>query len=76
MSKVAFFEIQILNDSKFSYVYIDKTNKLIDTEWFYSFLGIKSSNLELVWGRKTSYKVDPQIKKRNGAIHYDHAMTM
>ena len=25
----------------------------------------KSSDLELVWGRKTSYKVDPQIKKKN-----------
>jgi hypothetical protein len=31
----------------------------------------KSSDLELVWGRKTSYKVDPRIKKRNHTVHYD-----
>ena len=32
----------------------------------------KSSDLELVWVRKTSYKVDPQIKKRNHTVLDDH----
>ena len=61
-----FFKFKNLNCSNFVKwkEWLNQHSNLIGHD-FRKILGKKSSHLELVWGRKTSYKFYPEIKKKN-----------